>query len=97
MKYARILAEFYNTPWLILRSRFDAFLSVVEDRSAGGSISAEELMEFKAFAVEAQARSGASSYGAIGVLPVQGIIVHYAGMVNNMSGFGGVLVDFLTV
>lgn len=96
MKYARILAEFYNTPWLMLRSRFDAFLAVVEDRSAGGTISAEELMEFKAFAVEAQSRSGASSYGAIGVLPVQGIIAHHAGMVNNISGPGGVSVDSLT-
>lgn len=92
MKYARILAEFYGTPWAILPDRLAVIAAVLHRAAAGVVLTDEEIRAAVGEdPAQAQARGAqhAAAPGSVAVLPLFGIIAHRAHTVDNISGPGG--------
>lgn len=92
MKYARLLAEFYATPWAILPERLAVISAVLHRAADGARLSAEEIRSAIGDAPEAAAERrtrDASAPGSIAVLPLFGIVSHRIHQVQDISGPGG--------
>lgn len=95
MKYARILAEFYATPWAILPERLAAIAMVLHRAADGVKLSPDEIRaaigDAPAAAAERRAQDAAVSAGggAIAVLPLFGVVSHRIHQVDDISGPGG--------
>lgn len=93
MKYARILAEFYGTPWAILPERLAVMTQVLHRAAAGVKLSRDEILAAigdEREAIQARHSGGASVPGSVAVLPFFGIISHRSHAVQDISGPGGV-------
>lgn len=83
MKYAHVCRYVADTIWSILPEKMDDLLSVLAHRAAGHVFTAEEI----------QARIGGESKpaaamkrGAVAVIPLQGVIAHRMGSMEESSG-----------
>lgn len=92
MKYARIIAEFFATPWAILPERLAAIVAVLERAATNGKLSDMEIRAAIGDAPEiAAARRDAAAQptGTVAVLPLFGIVSHRIHQVQDISGPGG--------
>lgn len=92
MKLARILAEFYATPWAILPDRLAAIAAVLYRAADGVRLSDVEIRDAIGNApAAAQARRDRDGQtpGAVMVLPLFGIVSHRIHQVQDISGPGG--------
>jgi HK97 family phage major capsid protein len=84
-----------STPWAILPEKGAAMLELLELRASGHRLTPEEIAErigppTAAFdarreAVQAATRSASPGGGAIAVLPLYGLVMHRAAMLNDVS------------
>ncbi len=92
MKLARLLAEFYATPWAILPERLATIAAVLHRAADGIRLSDIELRQAIGNAPEAaQARrqQDSNASGAVAILPFFGIVSHRIHQVEDISGPGG--------
>lgn len=90
MKYARILSEFYSTPWAILPDRLMAMAAVLHRASSGVQLSADEIHSAIGDAPQAaMTRRDTKPTGGVMVLPLYGIVSHRVHQVQDISGPGG--------
>lgn len=92
MKYARILAEFYATPWAMIPERLAAITAVLHRAAGGVRLSDVEITQAiggAPQAVQERRERNASTPGAVMVLPLFGIISHRIHQVQDISGPGG--------
>lgn len=93
-QYSRIIRALQAETWALQPEKLEALCEIVALRVAGGRFTAEEI----------EARTGSASRaaqpsqptGAVGVLPIRGVISHRAGMVGNVSEPRGANVESLT-
>ncbi len=92
MKYARIIAEFFATPWAILPERLAAVAAVLQRAATSGKLAEMELRAAIGDAPAAAAArrdADAKAPGSVAVLPVFGIVSHRIHQVQDISGPGG--------
>lgn len=80
--YAHIVRAFLDRPWAIRPEKLAAIQSLLALRVSGGAVSAEEVREI----VAAAGPRRQASRGKVGILPLQGVIMHRAGMMAETSG-----------
>jgi signal peptide peptidase SppA len=79
MKYSRILQALAMEPWAIQQEKLHAICEVIASRIIAGQ-------PVDAKFTPAQDRRIASKKGAVGVVPISGVISNRMNMVDNMSG-----------
>jgi signal peptide peptidase SppA len=86
-KYRHVVRAVAETPWAILPSTLAVILEIVEFRAAGGELTKEEVRE-RLDAAEAARTSSrqASAPGAVGVLPLYGVVMPRATLMSEISG-----------
>lgn len=92
MKYARILAEFYATPWAIMPERLAVIAAVLQRAADGVRLSDVEVREAIGDAPQTAAArrlQDAATPGSVAVLPLFGIVSHRIRQVQDISGPGG--------
>lgn len=82
MKYAHVAAYLAETPWAILRSKLDEIESILAFHMDGGRFTADEL---RARIGDPQ-QADVSRRGAVAIIPLQGVIAHRMGGMQEMSG-----------
>jgi HK97 family phage major capsid protein len=80
LRLTNVRRAFAATPWAILPEKLDAILAVVETHAAGGTLPAVE----NTFAARRDAVRGRQ--GAVGVLPIYGVLTQRAGLMTDYSG-----------
>lgn len=93
----RLLQLFYNTAWAV-RPDFLVTMQTVLDRWATGvKLSPADIQAAVGTApADAQQRRQSRGPGAIGVLPIYGLISHRAHVVQNISGPGGTSTELVS-
>lgn len=94
MKYQHIANYVSETPWAILRTKLDEIVAILEFHCTGGKFTPEELRArigdgarpADIELVAAAERGGGSAPLAVAVIPVQGVIAHRMGSLQEMSG-----------
>lgn len=82
--YTHVALAALDRPWAILPATLDVICEVIAMRQAGAQFSPEEVAERIG---AAPTRNGsAARAGAVGVLPLHGVIMHRAGMMAETSG-----------
>lgn len=92
MKFARIMAEFYATPWAILPERLAAIAAVLHRAASGVRLSDVEISQAigdAPQAVQARRDQDSKAPGAVAVLPLFGVVSHRIHQVQDISGPGG--------
>lgn len=80
--YNHVISAFFDRPWAIRREKLAAIQSFLALRVSGGAVSAEEVREI----VAAAGPRRQASRGKVGVLPLQGVVMHRAGLMAETSG-----------
>ena len=83
MKYAHILSAFAAEPWAMQPEKLGALTRFLAFKAAGGVYSAEEVA---AVIDRAKSEEIARKEGAVGVIPVYGVLSQRMGMMSEMSG-----------
>jgi signal peptide peptidase SppA len=83
MKYRQIVRAISETPWAILPGTLAVILDLVAFRAEGGELSKEEI---QARIGSGPSRRGATMAGAVGVLPLYGVIMPKATLMSEISG-----------
>lgn len=93
MKYTHIARYVAETPWAILQSKLEEIEAILAFHMSGGKFTEQELRARvgagatpAALRLEAAAAATAGPGGAIAVIPVQGVIAHRMGSLQEMSG-----------
>lgn len=89
-KNARIIAQFYRTPWAILPDRLPIMQMVLHRWASGVKLSDSEIKA--AIGQEPQAAAQTqrvASAGAVAVIPLFGIVSQRMNMMDDISGPGG--------
>jgi signal peptide peptidase SppA len=95
MKYEHVVAEVFGKPWAIQQEKFAVIAQLVALRASGGRLTEDEIRaRLDQAAILAGPRSQATSYGAIAVIPIRGIITRRANLMSQFSG--GTSVEKLT-
>lgn len=90
--YSHIMRAVCSTPWAIQPQKLDAIMAFLELKLQGLSASQETIARIRAENEISAARAqnvSASSKGAVAVLPLYGLIMHRASMMDDMSGPSG--------
>lgn len=82
MKYINILMNCASEPWALEKSKLIAVANFLRFKAAGGSYSAEELSRI----TQKREQEVRKSEGAIGVLPIQGVIGERMNLLDDISG-----------
>jgi signal peptide peptidase SppA len=81
-RYSKVAEAVFGDCWDIVPSKLEAIAEIIDLRVAGGVLSAEDI--------DARTGKGRAKFGAVkgsvGVLPVYGVIMQHAGMMNDISG-----------
>jgi signal peptide peptidase SppA len=91
-KYRHIVRAVAETPWAILPSTLATIVDLVQFRAEGGQLSQDEIQERIG---AGPARRGGYTAGAVGVLPLYGVIMPRATLMSEISG-GTSLQSFCT-
>lgn len=83
-QYQHVTAAIFERPWAILPSRLAVIVDMIRFRSAGGSLTAEEVRE--RIGAAPQRASATARGGGVAVIPLQGVIMYRAGMLAQTSG-----------
>jgi signal peptide peptidase SppA len=86
MKYARILLAAASELWAMQPEKLQAMLDLLAMQAAGGKFNAEEIA---ARIGKGEEQAVAKREGAIGILPLRGVIGNRLNLVGNISGGGG--------
>lgn len=85
--YDRIARAVFEVPWFLREREAAIMAEVVLERLAGGRLSDEQAVERVRAAQSAQGpRRGARTSGAVGVIPVYGVIMPRTNLMTLMSG-----------
>ena len=82
MRYERVAAAFFGTPWAILPEKLIEIRAILKSRLAGERPDPQTVRA----AVAMRRSSGASRSGSIAILPVMGVICQRVGMMEEASG-----------
>ena len=93
-KIARVVAQFYRTPWAILPERLSIMQMVLHRWASGVKLSKSEIKAAIGDEVPAEPQAAApttrvASAGAVAVIPLFGIISQRMNMMDDISGPGG--------
>ncbi len=80
--YTNIIQAVGNTAWAILPEKLEAIMALLSMRAAGGMVSAEEVAAIKA----ARRSDETRRQGAVGVLPLLGVISQRMDLMTEASG-----------
>ena len=95
MKYGHIVAEVFGKPWAIVQEKLAVIAHLLALRASGGHLTEDEIRaRLDQAAIAAGPRSQATSYGAVALIPVRGIISRRANLMSQYSG--GTSVEKLT-
>jgi signal peptide peptidase SppA len=86
MKYARILLAAASELWAMQPEKLQAMIDLLAMQAAGEKFSLDEI---QARIGKAQEKAVAKRDGAIGILPLRGIIGNRMNLLGNISGGGG--------
>lgn len=92
MKYRQIVRAISETPWAILPATLAVILDIVALRADGGQLDENEIRERVG---GRPSRRDAVTAGAVGILPLYGVIMPRADLMSEMSG-GTSLQRFMT-
>jgi signal peptide peptidase SppA len=81
--YSAIIAAMNGSVWAIMPNKLESMVGVLQTRIAGLTVDAETLQKYAAANRQERRNSGK---GAVGVLPVMGVLSHRMNMINDMSG-----------
>jgi signal peptide peptidase SppA len=81
-RYSHIVNAVVNQPWAIVPDKLALIVDLLRFYAAGNKFSAEEVQE----RIGAAARPSARISGAVGVLPLYGVISHRQGLMSDTSG-----------
>jgi signal peptide peptidase SppA len=84
MKDANLLRAFQGTPWAILESKLVQVRAVIERHASGQRLTPEQIEAV--VGPQAAARPTSRRAGAVGVIPVYGVIAQRMNMMSEMSG-----------
>lgn len=86
----RLLALFYTTPWAVRPDFLMVMQSIVERWAGGVKLSAPEIQAAVGTGpADAEQRRQRTGPGAVGIVPIYGLLSPRAHMVRNISGPGG--------
>ena len=87
MKYQHVVQAVFGTPWMVRPETLDTIAALVRFRAAGGHLTDAEVRERVDGAADAAGpRRGARTMGAIGVIPIYGLLMPRANLMTEMSG-----------
>lgn len=85
--YDTISRAVFSRPWAILPSTLATIVDILRFRAAGGEMSAEEVaLRLETAATNAGPRGGNSRTGAVAIIPLYGVIMPRAGMMETSGG-----------
>jgi signal peptide peptidase SppA len=84
MKYMHILLAFAAEPWALEKNKLLAVANFLRLQASGRKLSAEEIQAARV--TKKQEREIQKSDGAIGILPIQGVIGERMNMLDDFSG-----------
>lgn len=87
-RYPHVVASVFGTPWAILPSKIQAIAEVLQARIEGFRFDSEMIAERLEAAAGGRSKPQRSS-GAIGVLPLFGVVNYRVGALEQMSGATG--------
>jgi signal peptide peptidase SppA len=85
--YGHVTKALYEHPWAVQRQMLTFMVNVLRFRSAGGSLSADELAErLEAARVQNGDRTGGNQVGAVAIIPMYGLLSQRMSLMSDMSG-----------
>jgi signal peptide peptidase SppA len=85
--YAHVTKALYEHPWAVQRQMLTFMVNMLRFRSAGGSLSADELAErLEAARIQNGDRGGANQVGSVAVIPMYGLLSQRMSLMSDMSG-----------
>lgn len=89
--YQHVAQAVFGRPWLIQPEMLETIARLVSQRVAGGRLTDDEIAaRVAAGTAAAGPRSGSRTIGAVGVIPIYGVIMPRASLMTAMSGGTGV-------
>lgn len=85
--YDSISRAVFSRPWVILPSTLATIVDILRFRAGGGEMSAEEVaLRLETAATNAGPRGGNTRAGAVAIIPLYGVIMPRAGMMETSGG-----------
>lgn len=81
-RFTHVVSYVINTPWAIQAEKLQVIVELLHFYAGGGKFSEEEVRE----RIGAASRPTSRVSGAVGVLPLYGVIAHRAGLMAETSG-----------
>jgi signal peptide peptidase SppA len=85
--YSHVTKALYEHPWAVQRQMLTFMVNVLRFRSAGGSLSTEELAErLEAARIQNGDRAGGNQVGSVAIIPMYGLLSQRMSLMSDMSG-----------